>query len=90
MTVAIHVKIIGLVHGVSYRASMAQIATEVGVKGWVRNVPDGSVEAFLEGDEKNLKRILVCDWLGLSRGRVDWGEVEDATPGDQGDIRFYV
>lgn len=89
MTVAIHVKIKGLVHGVSYRASMAQIATEVGVKGWVRNVPDGSVEAFLEGDEKNLKRILAWARLGPSRARVESVDVEKATPRNHLDFRIY-
>jgi acylphosphatase len=89
MTVAIHVKIKGLVHGVSYRASMVKIATEVGVKGWVRNVPDGSVEAFLEGDEKNLKRILEWARLGPSRARVDRVDVEKATPRNHRDFRIY-
>jgi acylphosphatase len=89
MAVAVRVKIKGLVHGVSYRASMAQVAAEVGVKGWVRNVSDGSVEAYLEGDEKNLKRLL--DWarLGPSRARVDRVDVEKAMPRNHRDFRIY-
>jgi acylphosphatase len=83
------VRIKGLVHGVSYRASMARVAAEVGVKGWVRNVPDGSVEAYLEGDERNLKRVL--DWarLGPSRARVDRVDVEKTTPRKHRDFRIY-
>jgi acylphosphatase len=88
VTVAVRVRVKGLVHGVSYRASMAQVAADVGVKGWVRNVPDGSVEAYLEGDEKNLKRVL--DWarLGPSQARVDRVDVEKATPRNHHDFRI--
>ena len=71
MAVAIHVRIKGLVHGVSFRSSMAQQASELGVRGWVRNVPDGTVEAFLEGDEINVRRVLQWAKTGPPRARVD-------------------
>ena len=86
---AVRVKIKGLVHGVSFRASMAQIASDLGVRGWVRNLPDGSVEAFLEGDERNVKRVV--DWarLGPPRARVDRLEVASATPRNHRDFRIH-
>lgn len=89
MVTAVHVKIRGLVHGVSYRSSMAQVASDLGVRGWVRNLPDGSVEAFLEGDERRVRRVL--DWakLGPPRARVDKLEVESATPRNHRDFRIH-
>ena len=89
MATAVRVRIRGLVHGVSFRASMATLASEVGVRGWVRNLPDGSVEAFLEGDEKKVKKVL--DWarLGPPRARVDRVDVDVAAPGNHRDFRIH-
>ena len=68
---------------------MAQLAASLVVRGWVRNLPDGSVEAFLEGDEKNVKRIL--DWArsGPPRARVDKLDVEATTPRNHRDFRIH-
>ena len=43
-------KLEGRVQGVYFRASTAQEAKRLGLKGWVRNCPDGSVELIAEGD----------------------------------------
>jgi len=89
MVTAVHIRIKGLVHGVSFRSSMAQLASDLGVRGWVRNLPDGTVEAFLEGDERKVKRII--DWakFGPPRARVDKLEVEPATPRNHRDFRIH-
>ena len=89
MVTAVHIRIRGLVHGVSFRSSMAQLASDVGVRGWVRNLPDGTVEAFLEGDERRVKRVI--DWarFGPPRARVDKIEVEPATPRNHRDFRIH-
>jgi acylphosphatase len=89
MATAVRVRIKGLVHGVSFRSSMARKAADFGVRGWVRNLPDGSVEAFLEGDERNVKRVL--DWArsGPPRARVDRLDVETATPRNHRDFRIH-
>jgi acylphosphatase len=42
--------IAGRVHGVGFRAWMVNKANELGVSGWVRNRPDGAVEALIAGD----------------------------------------
>jgi acylphosphatase len=89
LSTAIRVRIKGIVHGVSFRSSMAQVASDLGVRGWVKNNPDGSVEAFLEGDERNVKRVL--DWakLGPPRARVDKVEVEETFPRNHRDFRIH-
>ena len=88
MARAVRVRIRGLVHGVSFRSSMARIASDMGVRGWVRNLPDGSVEAFLEGDEKKVQKVL--DWarMGPPRARVDRVDMETATPRNHRDFRI--
>lgn len=71
MATAVRVRIFGLVHGVSFRASMASVAADLGVKGWVRNLPDGSVEAHLEGDDSEVKRVLEWAKTGPPRSKVE-------------------
>ena len=89
MARAVRVRIRGLVHGVSFRASMARLASEHGVRGWVRNLPDGSVEAFLEGEDRNVQKLL--DWarVGPPRARVDRLDVEPTMPRNHRDFRIH-
>ena len=77
---AVRMRIKGLVHGVMFRASMARFASDLGVHGWVRNMTDGSVEAFLEGEEHRV--LEVVDWArrGPPRARVDRLDVVKAAP----------
>ena len=53
-----HVIISGRVQGVFFRAYTRDWAKELGVKGWVRNTPDGKVEAVFEGEEGRVKEII--------------------------------
>ncbi len=46
-----HIYVSGLVQGVFFRARTMQEAVRLGVKGWVRNLPDGRVEAVFEGEK---------------------------------------
>lgn len=56
--IAVHVRVSGRVQGVYYRAFTLERAKALGVKGWVRNVPGGGVEAFLEGERKQIGELL--------------------------------
>lgn len=53
-----HVLIAGEVQGVGYRMTTHKIATHLGLNGWVRNLPDGRVEAVFEGDRATVERII--------------------------------
>lgn len=88
MATAVRLRVTGLVHGVSFRAGMARLASEVGVRGWVRNLPDGSVEAFLEGDERSVDRVVSWARTGPPMARVDGVLVEGATPRNHRDFRI--
>ncbi|MDG6901838.1 MAG: acylphosphatase [Nitrososphaerota archaeon] len=89
MAIAKRIKVHGFVQGVSFRASMATVATAAGVTGWVRNLPDGTVEAFLEGDEKSVKKVVGWAKMGPPRARVTMVDQEDASPKDHKDFRIY-
>lgn len=54
----VRVFISGRVQGVFFRAYTKEEAEKLGLKGWVRNLPDGKVEALFEGDEKAIEEII--------------------------------
>ena len=51
---AIAFQVTGRVQGVGYRAWTCRTAARLGLTGWVRNVEDGTVEGFAEGDDRAL------------------------------------
>ena len=53
-----HVIVSGLVQGVWYRASTRDAAALHGVRGFVRNLPDGRVEAVLQGDRGKIEAVI--------------------------------
>ncbi|WP_333653728.1 acylphosphatase [Dissulfurispira sp.] len=56
-----HLYISGRVQGVYYRAFTQEVADSLGLKGWVRNLPDGRVEAVFEGERELIEEaILKC------------------------------
>jgi acylphosphatase len=61
----VHVMIEGRVQGVFFRASTRDEARARGLYGWVRNRPDGRVEAVFEGDKQVVENILLQIHLSL-------------------------
>jgi len=57
-------KITGRVQGVGYRYFTRKNADSLGITGWVRNMPDGSVEAFICGEEYNVDTMEERLWIG--------------------------
>lgn len=56
-----HVLVSGRVQGVGFRWYARERAEQLGLAGWVRNLPDGKVEVWLEGREQAVEAMLV--WL---------------------------
>ena len=54
----IHIVISGHVQGVFFRAHTRDIARKLNLNGWVKNRPDGKVEAVIEGDEGDVNALL--------------------------------
>ncbi len=71
-----HVFISGKVQGVFFRATTRDKANELGVKGWVRNLRDGRVEAVFEGDEDAVKKLIEWCHVGPPAARVEKVEVK--------------
>ena len=69
-TLRAHVVIHGLVQGVFFRAGTRDEAIRLGVGGWVRNLPDGSVEAVFEGEKKKVEEIIGWSHRGPTGARV--------------------
>lgn len=70
---AVEVRITGRVQGVFFRASCAEYARRLGVRGWVRNEPDGAVLAHFEGGWTSVEEIV--DWCHSGPRRADVDEV---------------
>jgi acylphosphatase len=65
----------GLVQGVWFRQSTKDFATRLGVVGWVRNLPDGRVEAVFEGEKRKVEEIVGWCHRGPAGARVAKVEV---------------
>jgi acylphosphatase len=72
----VHVLIEGRVQGVFFRASTRDEARARGLTGWVRNRPDGRVEAVFEGDKRLVEKMLAWCRKGSPYAYVDHLEVE--------------
>jgi acylphosphatase len=70
----------GHVQGVFFRETTRREAERRGVTGWVRNQPDGSVEAVLEGEAEAVERVIERCRSGPPGARVDAVDVEDEAP----------
>lgn len=54
----LHAIVKGKVQGVWFRAWTQDMARDMGLKGWVRNLPEGHVETVAQGDQETLERFL--------------------------------
>jgi acylphosphatase len=70
----------GRVQGVGFRYFVQDTAFREGVAGWVQNLPDGRVEAFVEGEVEAVNRIERALRQGPRGARVDSVAVETEEP----------
>lgn len=75
MAVAKRLLISGRVQGVFFRASTRDAAVQIGVGGWVRNLSDGRVEAWIQGDDHQVGQLVAWCRQGPEYARVD--EIEE-------------
>ena len=74
---AAHIIVHGKVHGVYFRASTHTKALELSLKGWVRNLSNGTVEIHAEGSQDSLNELIKWCQTGpplanVSRYDLDW------------------
>ena len=80
MRVARRLVISGRVQGVGFRWFTHEAAQREGVTGWVRNLPDGRVEAFVEGEAEAVQRVEVAIRRGPGGAHVDDVFVDEEEP----------
>ena len=77
---AVHAYVSGQVQGVFYRQTCRQIARRHLLLGWVRNLGDGRVEVWAQGDETELEAFVRWLWSGPQRAEVTGVESHDVEP----------
>jgi acylphosphatase len=70
----------GFVQGVFFRDTVRRQAMQRGVAGWVRNNPDGTVEAVFEGEQAAVEQLVTLCHEGPRGARVDRVDVDDEDP----------
>lgn len=86
----VRVRISGRVQGVVFRASTRDQAEALGLAGWVRNLPDGAVEAAFQGDREIVDRMIEWCRKGPRFARVTDVDVREETPRPDEPARFEI
>ncbi len=69
-TGAVQAIVSGRVQAVGFRQGCRQVAKSLGLVGWVRNLADGRVEVFAQGDPHELDRLVTWLWSGPAAAEV--------------------
>jgi len=72
----LHLVIHGRVQGVFFRDSMRHEAQRLGIRGWVRNTAEGTVEAMVQSEQSAVDKIVQWAQRGPQQAQVDKVEVE--------------
>ncbi len=76
----VHLLVSGHVQGVFYRASAQRQAAALGLRGWVRNLADGRVEAVAEGPVAAVRQLVAWSRTGPPNAYVTAVEVTEQPP----------
>ena len=76
----------GRVQGVYYRGSTRQKATELGIVGYARNLPDGRVEVLAVGAPERVQALVEWLWIGSPAASVTDVQVQEVDPATLGDV----
>lgn len=89
MDETIHLVIKGKVQGVYYRASAREAANKSGIKGWVKNMPDGNVEVLASGSKEQLEKFV--EWCRRGPKHAEVHEVIIKTDVKEENLRgFFI
>jgi acylphosphatase len=75
-----HIIVYGYVQGVGFRFAVERAARSRGVAGWVRNRPDGTVEAVFEGEAEDVEVLVEFCRAGPRGAEVERVDVESESP----------
>ncbi len=73
--------VLGFVQGVGFRRFVKKNALNLGLKGWVKNLPDGRVKVFVQGSKENIEKLVkICEkgtfFSDIKSIQVEWEEEE--------------
>jgi len=83
-----HVVVHGRVQGVSFRVLTGERARSRGLAGWIRNRPDGAVEAVFEGDDEAVESLV--DWCGRGPAGAEVDSLEVSREAPRGEAGFAI
>jgi acylphosphatase len=83
----VHVSIVGRVQGVFFRATCVERARALDLGGWVRNTPDGRVEAEFEGEAEAVEQMIAWCRVGPPLADVEWVEFREIAPTSESEFR---
>ena len=84
----VRIRVVGRVQGVGYRVWATRVAAEIGLRGWVRNRIDGTVEMLVTGRDDAIAAMIEAANRGPRAARV--GEVRVADDQDDGSLGFIA
>lgn len=91
MNKRIHIYYSGRVQGIGFRFTAERLAVDLGLSGWVRNLPDNRVELLCEGREEDLHKLMgkIDDALSryILRKEVNWTPASGEFAGFE--IKFF-
>ncbi|MCD6386403.1 acylphosphatase [Candidatus Sumerlaeota bacterium] len=85
----LHAIVRGRVQGVGYRYFVFDVAQEAGLKGFVRNLPNGDVEVEADGPEEKLQYLIKALWRGPAFARVT-DVLTELSPQEKGYKEFRI
>jgi len=86
--VRIHLFISGQVQGVGFRAKTQRQAETLGLNGWVANLPDGRVEAVIEGARAMVEQLV--DWCRSGPARATVTDIKLEWESPKGEPPFFI
>ena len=84
----VHLWITGNVQGVFYRAAAAEVAQRLRLSGWIRNAPDGAVEATVNGPDEPVAEFV--DWCRKGPAKAHVADVVVTPKPDDGFTGFQI
>lgn len=72
----LHAIVYGRVQGVSFRYNTTRRAVELGITGWVRNLPDRTVEVTAEGDDEAMEKLVAYLKVGPTGAHVTTTDIK--------------
>ena len=82
-----HMVVSGRVQGVFFRQNTLNKAKELGVFGWVKNLPDGKLEAVFEGEKKKVEEIV--NWAEKGPASVEVSDIKVKWQGYKGEFKGF-